>query len=57
MTNEEIKETLEKQLQLLSERSKVCDNEIALAKLSDTMFSIATYLLSESSAPSFEINS
>lgn len=40
MTQQEIRETLEKQLQLLSERSKVCESNIELCKLTEAILSI-----------------
>ena len=45
MTNQEIKETLEKQLQLLSERSITCSSEESLAHVSETMIRLSEKLL------------
>lgn len=44
VTIQEIKETLEKQLQLLSERSEKCSLDSELVKLSETMIKIARFL-------------
>jgi len=49
MTREEIRGALEKQLQLLSERSEeVCCDAAELSRLSSAMLEIATVLLSAS---------
>ena len=45
MTNQEIKETLEKQLQLLSERSITCSSEESLAHVSETMIRLSETLI------------
>ena len=46
ITNSAIRETLEKQLQLLSERSKNCVTDHELAELTDEMLRVAEVLLS-----------
>lgn len=46
MDNQQIRETLEKQLQLLSERSAGCIDDAALAKISDSMLGISRLLMS-----------
>lgn len=46
MTEQHIKETLEKQLQLLSERSKDCATDHELAEMSAEMVRIAAVLIS-----------
>ena len=45
MDNQQILETLEKQLQLLSERSKKCISDSDLVALSNAMLSISQFLL------------
>lgn len=45
MDNQQILETLEKQLRLLSERSKKCISDSDLVALSNAMLSISQFLL------------
>ncbi len=45
MSNQQILETLEKQLQLLSERSKECAEDGDLVAISNAMLSISQLLL------------
>lgn len=47
MIRQEIMETLEKQLQLLSERSKDCAEDDDLARISETMLEISRFLLDQ----------
>lgn len=47
MDNQKILETLEKQLQLLSERSAGCMDDLALAKISASMLGISRFLMSQ----------
>lgn len=47
MTGREVRETLEKQLQLLSERSKACVTNRELAELTTEMLKIAEFLLTD----------
>ena len=50
MTSQEIMETLEKQLQLLSERSKDCSVDDNLTRISATMLEISRFLLTQNPA-------
>lgn len=45
MSKEEIKETLEKQLQLLSERSEKCAVPEELAALTEQMVNLSNFIL------------
>lgn len=45
MTKQQIKEMLEKQLQLLSERSKTCELESDLCALTVQMIQVSYFLL------------
>ena len=47
MIRQEIMETLEKQLQLLSERSKDCAEDDDLARISEMMLEISRFLLDQ----------
>lgn len=47
MDNQQIKEMLEKQLQLLSERSKACESDGELSRISDSMLEISRLLISQ----------
>ena len=49
MTKQEIKELLEKQLQILSERSEKCDDAHDLSMLSGNITTVAYMLLDERS--------
>ena len=46
MSDQQIRETLEKQLQLLSERSKACLSDSDLAEISEVMINLSSFLRS-----------